>query len=290
MLGSDKISMSLNDFYVSLPSSASMDIHPSNTLANYTTELHTPIDIDRSAYEVGLCEFQLHGNVYNILEPKEVFRIARESDEIFKLTQSKMLPHTEKYHYISIISIKPGYYRDIDDIIDSLNAQFLSDVYTRDLYITRINETYDNKKDMKISLVSNQGLNINSYDATYVLVEAEVSNIIKDVERVNEKSYEKHYTVNFEKLFENPGPCYVYCNIIEHQRVGDVQAKLLRSVYLTYKSNSECIIYNTPHYLNISINEISTITIDIRTVNGEKFPFDAGSLSVKLHFRIKSLT
>ena len=45
-------------FYMTLPSNASMDTHPTNTMANFKTELFTPIRFERD-FEVALVEITL---------------------------------------------------------------------------------------------------------------------------------------------------------------------------------------------------------------------------------------
>ena len=48
----------MNSFYMTLPSNASMDTHPNNTMANFVTELFTPIRFEQ-AFEVALVEITL---------------------------------------------------------------------------------------------------------------------------------------------------------------------------------------------------------------------------------------
>ena len=52
------------DFYVTLPSNASMDTHPDNKKSNYSTQLSTPIVLDGN-YEVALANITCTPNIRN---------------------------------------------------------------------------------------------------------------------------------------------------------------------------------------------------------------------------------
>ena len=53
------------DFYLTLPSNASMKMYPDNTLAHYITDLHRSIDLT-GEWECGLAEIQYPHTWYNI--------------------------------------------------------------------------------------------------------------------------------------------------------------------------------------------------------------------------------
>ena len=52
------------DFYVTLPSNASMDTHPNNKKSNYTTQFSTPLELDGN-YEVALASITCTPNIRN---------------------------------------------------------------------------------------------------------------------------------------------------------------------------------------------------------------------------------
>ena len=52
------------DFYVTLPSNASMDVYPNNKKSNYTTKFNTPIVLDGN-YEVALANITCTLNIRN---------------------------------------------------------------------------------------------------------------------------------------------------------------------------------------------------------------------------------
>ena len=47
------------DFYVTLPSNASMNVHPDNKKSDYTTQFNTPIVLEGN-YEVALANITIY--------------------------------------------------------------------------------------------------------------------------------------------------------------------------------------------------------------------------------------
>src|SRR5678815_4544576 len=69
-------------FYLTLPSSASMDLYPENKISDYTTQLLNPITFEREMYEAGLSEIILDASVENILESPSAFIIFRSVEYV----------------------------------------------------------------------------------------------------------------------------------------------------------------------------------------------------------------
>ena len=57
----------MNAFYLTLPSDASMNVFPNNTLTSYITRLPRPIELT-GRWEVGLVEIQYPHTWYNVSE------------------------------------------------------------------------------------------------------------------------------------------------------------------------------------------------------------------------------
>ena len=57
----------MNAFYLTLPSEASMNVFPNNTLSIYITRLPRPIEL-MGRWEVGLVEIQYPHTWYNVSE------------------------------------------------------------------------------------------------------------------------------------------------------------------------------------------------------------------------------
>ena len=84
---------------------------------------------------------------------------------------------------------------------------------------------------------------------------------------------------------------YIYSDIVDYQNVGDEQTPLLRIVptgSVTKGVNSNSKIFDSPHYIPVSRNNIDTIENDIRNHFSEPILFTTGEVVVKLHFKRKS--
>ena len=67
-------------FYMTLPSNASMNVYPSNTVANYTVALPNRIELQDGSWEVGMTDFAYPVNWYNV-PSGEWFRIVVNSGD-----------------------------------------------------------------------------------------------------------------------------------------------------------------------------------------------------------------
>src|SRR5678815_2870443 len=88
---------SVDHFYLTLPSSASLDLHPDNKLSDFTTELMNPIQLERGMYEVGLCEMILDANIENLPQTRHWIMIYRDVEYVkttLKITNISELKST----------------------------------------------------------------------------------------------------------------------------------------------------------------------------------------------------
>ena len=92
------------DFYLTLPSNASMKVHPDNTLAHYITDLPQRISVS-GEWECGLAEIQYPHTWYNVREDDTWFYLN-------ELTPVGLTPSTK---------IEAGYYRSPDVLLDHVN-------------------------------------------------------------------------------------------------------------------------------------------------------------------------
>ena len=92
------------DFYLSLPSNASMKVHPDNTLAHYITDLPQRISVS-GEWECGLAEIQYPHTWYNV----------REGDTWFYLNERNPVGRTPS------TKIEAEYYRSPNVLLDHVN-------------------------------------------------------------------------------------------------------------------------------------------------------------------------
>ena len=71
-----------DQFYLTLPSSASMDLFPYNTISDFRTELLNNIYLEREMYEVGLSEIILDAGVENVPNMQKAFVIYRSVNSV----------------------------------------------------------------------------------------------------------------------------------------------------------------------------------------------------------------
>jgi len=79
--------MESSSIYLTLPSSASLDLYPDNTLARYKVELGSELHLDKNEYEIGLVEFQLNANIFNIEKDYEVMTLLRSVEDVEQIAR-----------------------------------------------------------------------------------------------------------------------------------------------------------------------------------------------------------
>jgi len=84
---------------------------------------------------------------------------------------------------------------------------------------------------------------------------------------------------------------YVYCDVVNHQLIGDTMAPLLGVVPIQKQAKGKQLywVFDPPYYMDVSRNEISSIEVRLTTERGEEFPFLAGNVVCRLHFRPRSI-
>ena len=83
-----------------------------------------------------------------------------------------------------------------------------------------------------------------------------------------------------------PQQFFIYCDIVQHQMIGDTKAPLLRIATISdpVYGRSQSILFNPIHYLSLAKYHFNTIEIVLRDHAGRKVPFQFGTVTVKLHF------
>ena len=236
--------------YLTLPSNSSLDYFPNNTLTSFTTKLATPLVL-RGEYEVALV------------------------DIIYPHSWSNVNFTNNKYSYfigdqvIMVGHVPEGHYRDAQSICMAFNESLPADL--------RNNACFNiNPSTLKVraEIQPNSG----------VYLSEGLGQLFGFPEGTLRTNQEGKFLPDIQGgLFA----MYVYTDIIENQRIGDISAPLLRIVAVDHKRAGEVVdrSYQTPHYLPVKSKYIDTIHIDIRSDFGDKVPFQNGKVVLKLHFR-----
>ena len=281
----------MNQFFMVLPSNSSMDLYPDNKVSNFKVNLPNALNLNASKWEVGLSEIQFQHTWYNVREGKNTIikelwnPTVSELNQLFPIKEGSNTeeetkkreealsrkPNDVSLKYQVDITIPPGYYTSVEDILSKIEKHD----HTQSL--RRIDYKYDAlSRRTNISLPKSCKLNMNGSDIERCL--GFQKNTVLDIE--NNTSFSIASTENTYKSI------YVYLDIIKNQYVGSVKVPLLRAVPVTSKyGDVSCIKYDKPHFVALSRSNIQTIEIDLRDDTGEFVSFEAGRAIVTLVFR-----
>ncbi len=106
----------MDDFYISLPSNASIDIYSANTMSHYTTKLAQRIIFDGN-WEVALVEIHLPQSWDNVDSSNDMFKYTTVQAGEGGKNRSKELVVVDK-----IAVIPPGYYESITNLLTALTS------------------------------------------------------------------------------------------------------------------------------------------------------------------------
>ena len=265
--------MESHGFYVTLPSNASLDVHPDNTLSNYTVQLPRTLYL-KPGFEVALAEIQYPLSWKTV--PDYTFGVLNLTEDVD----------------ITTIVFPDAHYDSVLELVRVINKNLVTFFEIKNLPKRTIMLTYDeltNKVTLKATI--GYGLALNE-EITAIFGFDKSQQLFKQIPKTDNpfaEEPEKEFSVtgiykaDIDRGFH---ALYVYCNICEPQIVGDVYAPLLRTVAIKGKRHDHTTMtYNQPHYIPIATREISEIEIDIREDSGKKVSFTSGKVVCKLHFR-----
>ena len=239
-------------FFVVLPSNASMSVYPDNTLTSYKTRLSNPLHLIGN-WEVGVVEVQYPQTWFNVTERNNSFTYSESGREM-------------QYGKIS-----HGFYEKAQDIIDAINDN-LSATGRNAIRFS----VHPHSKKVQIRLRPNAYIYFN--DELYLMLGLKN----KSVSVSTEGTLPADISNGFYSMF-------IYSDIVEPQMVGDTCVPLLRNITVktggVTQGNAVYRVFNSPHYVPVRAKYLETIQIDIRKDTGENVPFERGKLMVKLHFR-----
>jgi hypothetical protein len=298
-----------NQFYVTLPSNASAETFPTNTIAQYATLLPQRMNLD-GEWEVGMTEFSYPVSWYNINE-NQWFKMtaysARESDGV-------LVDVGEPRIYIP-----EGYYSSAKELVDTMR-----DCWIR--YWGKCRTELDDKKitilpdDRKTKVpagtqLSNEeratmarededevpgmdqySLRMIFNDKTHKLkcifghadYQLSFSRALADILAMTKRNWNEMLMISETEIDvnRNCNSLFVYTDIVQDSIVGDVKAPLLRSV-IAHGRYGENVrdIFTKPMYIPLKSNHFDTVKISIKSQVGDPVKFNYGTSSVTLHFR-----
>ncbi|GBN67376.1 hypothetical protein AVEN_149569-1 [Araneus ventricosus] len=237
-------------FYLTLVSDSSKLFFPENKISHFITQLPTPITIE-GEWEVGLVDLIYPHTWYNIRNDNNLFG--------FDLGDGKPIARR----------IPPGCYETIPDI---LNGMYL--------------ESFKNKIEMKYHPVIKR-VKIKTKGQAKMILYNGISELLGFEKGEFSGNVESPYIADPSAAFP---VIYTYCDLVEPQIVGDVQAPLLKIVKVEGKDGEVVNAhYVRPHYVPVLRKNFQTIEMVLRLHSGELVPFERGRVIAVLHFRMRQL-
>ena len=270
-----------SQFYVTLPSNSNPETFPNNTPSDYTVMLSSNIELD-GPFEVALADMSI---------PQTWFNLGTESkgaDD--KDVLSIKLFHTTLFNS-QVIYIPPGHYPSLSFLVTEINHLIKNDFKARETrkredtgrpvripkdWATEVFFYHDDYKKVFLSVPKN--------------VKIELSTALRDILGFRDTLFKGPY-FNFAEMVgdihSTLGALYVYCNIIENRRVGNVEAPLLRIVPLS-KTNNQFVYFHSFHPLQFAMvknRSFDQLSVNIRDGRGRLIPFQKGDAVLTLLFR-----
>ena len=224
------------DFYMTLPSNASMKVHPDNTLAHYITDLPQRTDLT-GEWECGLAEIQYPHTWYNVTEEDVCFFLS-ENDATSRIPSTKL---------------SSGYYNDPVTLMYHVNKGLYS-MWTNKVQAQMSYSSFTQK--MTLHMTPNTVFTIPYHSATapmlgfrrsvvttppvVVATDAESTRVrpstssISPPQHPSDDSYPFHNEADdVVNMTHGLDTIYVYTDVVESRIVGDSLAPLLRALTIS---------------------------------------------------------
>ena len=258
--------MESTSFFMTVPSNASMDIFPNNTLANFRIQLPRRLYLNQK-YEVALVEMQYPLRWETFSESSSYHLHCR-------------IPAESNGFTIKIAEIPEGCYKSINELVSVINES-LREIMVANGHPPDAIVLTDQPLKQRVHI---------SCQAGYLIkFPSECSHVLgmdPDLNYSGPSSWSRH-TYDISRGFYS---LYVYCSIVEPQIVGDAYAPLLRTVAVEGDRGQHVIkTFLKPHYLQVNADEVRVIEINIKDDTGRDVPFMSGRVVCKLHFRQKAI-
>lgn len=259
----------MSHFYMTLPSNSSMEAHPENTVAQFTTVLAQPVELT-GEWEASLFEISIPTDWCNLSSDDHFFML-----NVFRLD----LPND---WYPTIESI-------LSKMVLLINKHHPSEQDVAMLLVRRnVNEDMAYPED-KVTIIYDQVTNIVRFslpDDLQIHISDKLANVLGfEIGKLPE-GRRLHSGEKPARLDHIAKTAYVYCDLIEPVLVGDTKTQLLRTVNMDSGAHGVVNhIYTLPIYIPIQKKQFSTVEINIMTDTGEPVPFTSGRSVIVLHFR-----
>lgn len=290
------------NFYMTLPSNASMNEFPSNATSHFTTRLRDRVDLD-GLWEVALVEASVPTRWTNLISENYIriyfpfdrqgFGRPREGNrDEFVPTPSTSTTYERRpvktYKWMKLKIPSDKLYHHPTELIDALNTT----IYT--LYSEAVRTTThtlnNSTKKKYFSYDEETGMITIDVNDEPIQISGQLAMILGIGEGDKKwvavpRSKTRKFAIDLKRGLHH---IFLYSDIVQFVLLGDVSAPLLRVMPLssTYNDPEQYThVFTNPHYIPVSRRSIETIQIDLRNDIGDFIPFVSGKSIVKLHFR-----
>ena len=246
--------MEVVQFYLHLPSNASLDKFPNNTLTEYRVGLPQTVSLTGD-WEVALTEIH-YPHSWNNVQGNFENRFYLRNQELDDMWEPLIVPQG---HYSSVA----GVITKINEVV-SANNRFKDEVQlSLDTLNRKVTVHLQNKVEVYFSDIGQM----------LGFLPKEVISKTSTAEREADLDHGFH-------------DLYVYCDIIQPQYVGDALVPLLRILPVEGKDGERISkSFIRPQYLPVSRKQFESIEVNIKRDTGETVPFEFGRVLLTLHFR-----
>lgn len=260
-----------------------MNIYSENKTSSFTVLLPQKV-ILHGKWNVALAEVHYNHNFFNISTNQNFVHLTI-SENADKVNSSEIMNNITKlgekiYDKVVYkkISITPGYYNDIHDVVSEINSEFKKNKYTSTDFLSL------NKLNGRINVCRDR---VNK-NITEIYFSERLSMQLGFSPNDNIISYDTSpFATNIR--FGIPDQMMIYTDIIEPCFIGHEKAYVLKIINThtnALKFGDTCYKeFHHMHYMPLQKREFEAISIDIRDYKGEFMPFLHGVLTVKLHFK-----
>ena len=268
----------VSQFYLTLPSNSSMNVFAGNTTAQFITKLPDVLEFD-GGWEVALSGIHYPHAWYNV--PRNVCKFIvyyKSSIDSTQLSMAPTIPFETWPVGNTHMTLPEGYYTSSQEVVDEIKKlvrEYFSQLPPDECYgyfkCARQREKCVFHLEPDAILILNEPL--------AMLLGFDIRTL------VGPGRYESSTMPDMDAALSSSS-LYVYCDIIEHNVVGDSKVPLLRIVNVKGKHGERVHqSFTAPIYVPLQKHHFDTIEVSIMTDTGIPVPFVRGKSVVILHFR-----
>lgn len=260
----------MNEFFLTLISNSTSDIHPSNNSSSFVVELPRKIVLGEEAV-VGLAEIQFPYNFFNVTNDSNLFSFVHGD-----------FSHTD--------NIPAGFYNSVSELIEQILKK-TREHFGEWIQLDRLTNRCRIIKTDKF-VAPHPKSKDRQESRRWFCFYGRLATQLGFAPNENLFNYElSPYVGNIG--FGIPEQMMVYCDLIEPQMIGYESSQVIKVINTTEseaKFGTPCYRgFHKIHYIPVLRKQFDSVEINIRDITGENFPFRHGIVLVKLHFKEKKI-